>query len=307
MLGDRDYMREGNYRAPFSLTAKLTIIMVVSFALQSINQVYLHQVRFGEGSASWIALTREGLRHGWVWQLVTYQFLHGGLMHLLFNALTFWWVGHYCEQVMGRSRMLTALLGAGVIGGLLQGGLMLLFRDTFGGSVVGASAGVSGLFAIFCLLNRHQEIRFNFILPIPAMVLLYISIGISLFFTLVPTKGEAGVAHAAHLGGLLAGIAWVKLGWHQDYIRLPWESWMDAWRERRSRRPARLPRPTPVMAAAISRSAAAAKEARATGPTEFISKEVDPILDKIAAHGIHSLTDDEKRTLERARTRIEKR
>jgi membrane associated rhomboid family serine protease len=300
-------MRDGNYRAPMSLTAKLTIVMVVLFALQSINQVYFKQPRLLEGPDSWLALTRHGLTHGWVWQLITYQFLHGGFMHLLFNALTFWWVGHFCEQVLGRSRMLIALLGAGVVGGLLQGALMLLFREPFAGSVVGASAGVSGLFAIFCLLNRHQEIRFNFILPVPAMVLLYAYVGISLFFTLVPTKGEAGVAHAAHLGGLLAGIAWVKLGWHQDYIRLPWESWMEAWRERRSRRAVRLPRPTPAMASAISRSAAAAKEARTTGPTEFISKEVDPILDKIAAHGIHSLTDDEKRTLERARTRIEKR
>ena len=134
----------------------------------------------------------------------------------------------------------------------------------------------------------------------------------SLFFTLVPSPSE-GVAHAAHLGGLLAGVAWVKLGWHHDYNRLPWERWLDAWQVRRSRRPVRLPRPSAVMASAISKRVAARKETRAsgssavTGPTEFISKEVDPILDKIGAHGIHSLTDEEKQVLENARKRIKKR
>lgn len=296
MLGDRDYMRAGDYRAPMTLTAKLTIAMVAIFALQQIDAVYLHT-----SVARWLALTREGLLSGWVWQLITFQFLHGGLWHLIFNLVVFWWLGRFCEQLMGKARFLVALLGCGAVGGLLQGVLMIAAPVHFGFATVGASAGVSGLLAIFALLARDQVLRLYFIFPIRAIVLLYALIGISLFFTLVPSPA-GGVAHAAHLGGLLAGVAWIKLGWHHDYIRLPWENWWDAWRARRARQSVRLPRPGPARV-----SVTRPRTAASTGPTEFISREVDPILDKIAAHGIHSLTDEERKILENARSRMEKR
>jgi hypothetical protein len=107
---------------------------------------------------------------------------------------------------------------------------------------------------------------------------------------------------------MLAGMAWVKLGWHRDYIRLPWEKWLDAWRERRARRPIRMPRGLSSVAAAAAAARSKKQNAeKPSGPTEFISKEVDPILDKIAAKGIHSLTDEEKKILASARSRMERR
>jgi membrane associated rhomboid family serine protease len=312
MLEDRDYMRSGDYRSPMTLTAKLTIAMVVIFAFQCVDSLYL-----GGHANRWLALTVEGLKSYWWWQLVTFQFLHGGIFHLICNLIGFWFLGRFCEQVLGKQRMVVALIGCGIIGGILQGVLMVLFPRHFGASTVGASAGVSGLLAIFALLARDQETRFWFVIPMKATVLLYIFGGISLFFTLVPAEQGGNAAHAAHLGGILAGMAWIKLGWQHDYNRLPWERWWDAWRARRSQRPVRLPRTTSAMASAISKSAAARKvstkeatvraAATAAGPTEFISKEVDPILDKIAAHGLHSLTAEEKKILENARARIEKR
>jgi membrane associated rhomboid family serine protease len=279
------------------------ITLIVVFALQCINDVYLRSLLHEK-----LALTDACFRRGWLWQLITFQFLHGGLFHLIFNLIVFWWAGPFCENVLGKSRFLVAYFGSGVAGGILQGLLMVAFPDHFGSYTVGASAGVSGLLAIFCLLIKDQQIRFNFILPMRAIVLLYISLGIALFFTLVPSGRGGYTAHAAHLGGLLAGMAWIKLGWHRDYIRLPWESWLEAWRERRARRPIRMPRGlsnvTAAAAAARSRKQAAEKS---SGPTEFISKEVDPILDKIAAKGIHSLTDEEKKILASARSRMERR
>lgn len=311
MIGDRDYMKAGDYRPPLTLTAILTIVMVVVFAVLSIDRTYLHPFPQRWPAQEWLALTRDGLRKGWVWQLITFQFLHGGIWHLLINLMLFWWLGRFCENLMGRSRFIIALLGCGVAGGLFQAALMIAFstptHSPFGNATVGASAGISGLLAIFALLSRDQELHLYMVIPIRAIVLLYAMIAMSLFFTLVP-PGD-GVAHAAHLGGLLAGVAWIKLGWHHDYIHPPWERWLAAWRERRSRRPVRLPRSGPVVASVVGRSAAARKETgaaavRPLGPTEFISREVDPILDKIAAHGIHSLTDEEKRVLENARSRI---
>jgi hypothetical protein len=196
-------------------------------------------------------------------------------------------VGKYAEQVMGTKKMLVALFGCGIVGGILQGTLMLLFPLHFGTEVVGASAGVSGLLAIFALLEKDTQIRLYCVLPIRAIALLWLLGGISLFFTLVPTPREGGMAHAAHLGGILAGILWVKLGWHQSHIQLPWENWFH---RDRSAGPGQRP-----------------NQPENSSAEDFLKKEVDPILEKISAHGLQSLTPRERQILEKARSKIDKR
>jgi len=276
------------------MTATLMIVLVAIFALQCIDMVYLRSPVQG-----WLALSSEGLRHGYVWQLITFQFLHGGLWHLGCNLLGFWFFGRFVENVLGPRRYLFAYLGCGVMGGLLQSVLMLLFPQHYGGYLLGASAGTSGLFAIFARLESQGIVRVNFILPIRAHTLLMASLFIALFFTLVPVQG--GVAHAAHLGGLLAGVGFVHLKWHQDFRPLPWVEWRQ---NRRTRiRIARPPReaqgPTP--------SRVTVESAPKTGAKDFMASEVDPILDKISAHGIHSLTAEERAILDRAQKRMAKR
>ena len=224
MLENRDYMRNepssgSPLRFQWSASVILMIVLVVTFALQAINEVY------GQPEIeNWLALTPAALARGYVWQLLTFQFLHAGLWHLLGNLMGLWFFGRLVESILGTKRFLVAYFACGVVGGLLQAGLMVLFSAHFGASVVGASAGVMGIFAIFARLQSDSEIRLNFILPIRADVLLWITIGISLFFTLVPSSRGGGTAHAAHLGGILAGLAWVKLGWHHDFMDLPWEN-----------------------------------------------------------------------------------
>lgn len=297
-LADRHYMREGRRYGPLSTTVILMIVLVVVFALQCINDVYTQT--FVE---RWLALTPQCFTRGYVWQLLTFQFLHGGLWHIICNLLGLWFLARFVETVLGSRRFLIAYLGCGVMGGILQGILMVLFPLHFGSAVYGASAGVSGMFAIFVRLSPGSEIRWNFIIPIRAEVLLWMTAGISLFFTLVPSARGGGVAHAAHLGGLLAGVAWVRLGWHRDFQPLPWDG---AWRrlQQMFRRPPAGPRFTrrPAM-----RSAASTGVPREELDTDFISKDVDPILDKISAHGIQSLSERERKILEAARARMAKR
>ena len=224
-LADRHYMREDRRFGPLSATVIFMIVMVVVFALQCINDVYFHT-----RAERWLALTPECFRQGWLWQLITFQFLHAGFLHIAFNLITFWWIGRFVESVLGKKRFVVAMLGCGAAGGILQGFLMVLLPSRFGGEVVGASAGVSGLFAIFALLEKDSQVRLYFVLPVRAITLLWAFGIISLFFTVVPASGTMGIAHAAHLGGLLAGVAWVNLGWHHDYVQLPWEGWSDRWR-----------------------------------------------------------------------------
>lgn len=308
MLGNRDYMRNepapGNpFRFQWSASAVLIIVLVITFALQCINDVYGKR-----GILDSLALTPAALVRGHVWQLLTFQFLHGSLWHLLGNLMGLWFFGRSVENIVGANRFLVAYFGCGIVGGLLQCALMALFWPAFGAYVFGASAGVMGVFAIFARLESDSEIRLYFILPIRASVLLWFTAAISLFFTLVPSSRDGAAAHAAHLGGILAGLAWVKLGWHRDFVVLPWENLLGRlrfWRPlQASQRKQEL-----VRAAARGRPwrTAGAKVEPELPPEEFISREVDPILDKISAQGMQSLTERERKTLADAQKKMAKR
>jgi membrane associated rhomboid family serine protease len=300
-LADRQYMRKGSHGVPWSVTTILMVVLTLVFALQCVNDVY-----FQSFVERWLALTPECFTRGYVWQLLTFQFLHQNLFHIGGNLICLYFFGRFVESVLGRQRFLVAYFGSGVIGGILQTTLMLLFPLHFGMFTYGASAGVSGIFAIFVLLLPQSEIRWNFILPIPAMTLLWVSIGISLFFTIVPSPRGGGVAYAAHLGGILAGIAWVKLGWHRDFVQLPWEGWFSGRRLFRERqRKSELVRTPSFKIPGLSRSKT--EESTELPQEEFISREVDPILDKISQHGIQSLTERERKILEAARNKMAKR
>jgi membrane associated rhomboid family serine protease len=302
MLEDRDYMRDAPPRFEWSATKTLTVVLVIVYALQCINDVYLHTpVEY------WLALTPMCFFRGWVWQLITFQFLHFNLWHIAGNLIVFLWAGHFVENVLGKKRFLIALFGCGAVGGLVQGLLMILFPFQFGGLVVGASAGVAGLFAIFALLEKNSEVRLYFLLPVRALALLWVFGLVSLFFTLVPTPREMGIAHAAHLGGILAGIAWVKLGWHRDFVPLPWEGrFSRLW----GRPSLRIYRPQAGIVAPAAKTAFGRSTARPPdedlSTDEFVKSEVDPILDKISRQGIQSLTARERAILEKARAKMAK-
>ncbi|MFO1476992.1 MAG: rhomboid family intramembrane serine protease [Verrucomicrobiota bacterium] len=283
----------------WTATAALMAVLVAVFAFQQIDAVYFHTYILDR-----FALTPAALESGYVWQFFTFQFLHASLMHLLGNLLALWFFGNFVEQVMGPKRFLLAYFGSGAAGGLLQCVLMVLFPRHFGMLVVGASAGAMGIFAIFARLQSNATILMSFVLPIRADVLLWITAAVSLFFTLVPSGG-GGMAHAAHLGGLATGLLWVRMGWQNDDVPLPWENWMRGWRRARSGAAARRRRPESGDSAGWP--GVPEDELAETGREEFISREVDPILDKISKHGIQSLTERERNILERARNRMAKR
>lgn len=302
MLADRHYMREESGRPPMQVSVVLMIALIATFALQCINDVYARTI-----IEYWLALTPAALTRGYVWQFGTFQFLHGDILHLLCNLLGLWFLGRFVENMIGKRRFLLAYFGSGVIGGLLQCVLMVVFPMHFAPFVYGASAGVMGIFAVFATLESGMEVRWNFLIPIRAGVLLWITAGISLFFTIVPSTRGGGVAHAAHLGGLLAGVLFVKMGWHKDFVPLPGAEFLSRF-NRQSPRAGR----SRVLARTASGKGAFWKRDQAgtvedLPSAEFISREVDPILDKISAHGIQSLTDQEKRILEAARARMAKR
>ena len=279
----------------FSLTVWLMISLVVAFILQQIdiNDYQSAHLRY-------LVLNVEDLRRGWIWELLTFQFLHAGLAHLAFNMFSLWCFGRMVEERLGNARFLQLYFLSGVAGGLLQCIMAWIFPAQFGGGVVGASAGIVGLIAAFALLEPGATIMMSFVLPIPAKHLLYIEFAISLIFTILPSKSH--VAHAAHLGGILFAVAYLK--WGLDATRN-----LSEWNplQRKMRREKMIKAATVRPAVTGLRRRPRVEDAQELPSAEFISQEVDPILDKISAHGIQSLTERERQILQAARAKMSKR
>ena len=302
-LADRYYMRESYGRFRWTATVTLIAVLVVTFLLQ---KTVLSQFTYPE----YLALSLEGIKRGFIWQLLTFQFLHSGWMHLLLNCWTLYFFGREVESALGKSRFLTLYFSSGVIGGLFQVLVSAIFPNHFYGWTVGASAGIFGIVAAFATLFPEQMLTMMlfFIIPVNlrAKMLLVASLVMAVLGLLFPVTFGGNIAHAAHLGGILAGIAWIKLGWHHDYVQLPWEGWFSGRKSFRPKsRKSELIRATSIR---IPGSRHANSESSADLPEEeFISREVDPILDKISQHGIQSLTERERKILESARNKMAKR
>ena len=302
MLSDRDYMREEEGGQGLSWTVMLIIALGIVFALEAIAEAYI-----GVSLQQYGALSSRVWQSGWVWQLVTFQFLHGSFTHLFFNGLGVWMFGRPIEAAFGGRRMLGLWLVGGLVGGLLQLAVSAAFPDGFSQRVVGASAGLMTFLAIFCRLEPDARILLALIVPVPARFLFYFSVGVALFFTVVPSHD--GVAHAAHLGGLLFGWFWVQAGYHRgeglgDRLSEAWQRWRQ---QRRSRGTSasraasgRILKPTFGSKPAVARP-------EKLSDAEFMAREVDPILEKIARDGIGSLTAAERQTLEDARKKVARR
>ena len=131
---------------------------------------------------------------------------------------------------------------------------------------------------------------------VPALYLWLVDL--PLFFTLVPS--DPGIAHAAHLGGMAVfGVAYVRVGFEPRREILVGVGT----RLRRKLRREQMIRAATISPAKLRRRPKLL-ETQDLPSEEFISKEVDPILDKISAHGIQSLTDRERQVLQAARAKM---
>jgi len=211
-----------------------------------------------------LGLGVEGIMRGWIWQLLTYAFLHGNLLHLLLNMLGLFFLGPELERHLGARTFLVMFLFCTILGGL--GWLVLTWP--YEGICVGASGGIFGLIGAFAGLFPHRQLTLLvfFVLPVtmPAWLLAVLFGLFQLAYLLNP--GGSSIAYAAHLAGGVAGyvFAWVMM--------------------RRSR-----PGSRPV----ILRRAA-------MDPPPPSSEEINAILDKISREGLHRLTPRERAVLQRA-------
>lgn len=185
-----------------SITRTLLIINIVAFLLQLLagNQLVYPFMLWPLGGAE------AGGMSFLPWQLVTYGFLHADLFHLLFNMLVLYMFGAPLEHTWGQRRFLTYFMVCVVGAGLCQ--LVVVSWSLAQGGMpyptLGASGGVFGVLLAFGMLFPNHRVML-LIPPIPMKArTLVIALGvIELFFGITGTR--SGVAHFAHLGGMLFG------------------------------------------------------------------------------------------------------
>lgn len=285
-LSDRHYLRQ-DFNTP-RMTKALIWILIGAFVLQSLFLYYGDRDAIGQ-----LGLTLDGLSRGKIWQLFTFQFLHScpWPFHVLFNCLGLWFFGRPVEETIGSKRFLRLYFLSALAGGILQALLTLLLPRHADIPVVGASAGVCGMIAIFCMLYPMQELTtwiYFFPIQIRARYLLIFLAALSVFGALVPFDG---IAHAAHLGGIIVGVVYVR-----------WGGVISTWSERIL--PGKLEYGLKLRTQSASSDRFSFRKPNKSPRETFISKEVDPILDKISAHGFESLTEEERKVLDAARKKL---
>lgn len=149
---------------------------------------------------------------GWIWQLVTYMFLHAGALHLLFNMLGIWMFGVELERRWGTQFFIRYYAVSGIGGGLTFLLISLLpfaaVAPTYVTPAVGASGALFGLLLAFALYYPERPILL-LLVWVPAKIFVMIYGGLALLNTFQPSRG---VADAAHLGGMIFGYLYLKGG-----------------------------------------------------------------------------------------------
>jgi membrane associated rhomboid family serine protease len=141
------------------------------------------------------------------WQLLSYAFLHGGLVHLAFNMFALYMFGGAIEQVFGSRRYLAFYLVSVVSAALTQLVVAGMSGEIY--PTVGASGGVFGLLLAYAIYFPNNRVMLLFPpIPLPARVFVLIYAALELFLGVTGT--QEGVAHFAHLGGMVGGYLMLR-------------------------------------------------------------------------------------------------
>ncbi len=223
-----------------------------------------------------------------VWRLIGFQFLHANLSHLFMNMIGLFFFGPIVESRLGRRKYLAFYLMCGIAGALMYlilnglgqiDGLRLpgvLINDRFT-PLIGASAGVFGVLMASAYLAPRSTVLLFFVIPAPLKAVVYAFVGLAAFNLL--TSGANAGGDAAHLGGAIAGAFFVR---KPELLR----EFLDFSGAEASKRRAER-----------ERKARSKPDRPRGGPSD---EDVDRILAKVANQGLASLTDKERKTLQKA-------
>jgi membrane associated rhomboid family serine protease len=312
-LHDRDYMTKGpgGHRwSDIMWPDAPTLLVIVNVAVFLLQQFGYASDKVLDTEAQriviqpWGALSIDALLQGRVWTVFTHLFVHGSILHLLGNCLLIFFAGKAVQSLIGSRHFLHIYFLSGLVGAateLLAGWLM--HRDI---GIIGASgAGFGTLMALAVMLPQEMiTAMIYFVIPVRmrlwtlAMSLVAIS---AVLAVLQATRvWDLHIANFDHLGGALAGWWFVRLLGYGG----PPVTYENIWQERQRREERR------AYAGVRKRQRTMDHDEPEEMPPltkkQLIEQEIDPTLDKIAAHGIESLSEEERRLLARASDQVKK-
>ena len=201
------------------------------------------------------------------WAMFTYMFLHGGMMHILFNMMALYFFGPRVESRLGSPRFLTLYIISGLSGALLS--LAIPQHAT----IVGASGAIFGVSLAFAMFWPTTQILIYGIIPIQARMLVILYTIYSVFAGV--TGLESGTAHFAHLGGYAGAFLYLR------YIGAKTDRTLKKFRAK-------------AAGSVADDKLGNWKKVDARSVHELNRDEVNRILDKISAQGLTSLTPQER-------------
>ncbi|HEX9750362.1 MAG TPA: rhomboid family intramembrane serine protease [candidate division Zixibacteria bacterium] len=239
--------------------------------------VFLLQLFAHDDIVRYFGLSPVLVAGGAVWQPVTYMFLHGGFMHLLFNMFALWMFGRDLELDWGAGAFVRYYFVTGIGAGLVT--VAMLWGSPI--PTIGASGAVFAILLAFGMTYPNRLIYIWFLFPIKAK---YFVMMFGALEFLASMKGSAdGIGHFTHLGGLAVGFLYLRLERRGVRLRFPRPfAWLGRWRAKRKAHELR----------------------RRWDEQRELMESVDRVLDRINEVGYDHLTDEERRTLERASSRL---
>ncbi len=294
----RDYYKPSGFGG-FSffppVIKNLLIINGIVFLIEMLGQ----QISIGYGATFYDLIVKYfaliPLGYGFYpWQLITYQFMHAGLMHIFFNMFALWMFGMEVENLWGSKKFLIFYLMCGIVAGIFQLVFPPLFNEPLG-YTIGASGAIFGVLIAFGMLFPNRYIFIWFLIPLKAkyFVALYVLIE---FFSL-PQGGD--IAHLAHLGGALAGFIYLIIEKKRgtSYGNYFTSSYPD------SDNKGSIIDSFKNAASVFKKKNNNVEDARFyeindnQNKEEYSQEEIDRILDKISKSGYQNLSDKEKKIL----------
>ena len=220
-----------------------------------------------------LSLSLHDLTSFQVWRLVTYGFCHGSFEHLFWNMFFLWMFGRMVEPIYGAREFLAFYLMGIFISGVCHIGFQAMEQSPAG--VIGASGGVQAVVFLTAMNFPRMVVYVMFVLPLE---LRWLAVLYAIGDMMGLAQGGSPVAHAAHLGGAVFGIAYQHYGWRVL-------SWLPSGKKLRS----------PTRRQPQVRVYSPPEEDR-----QQLDVEVDRILQKISEQGESSLTARERETLKQA-------
>ena len=259
---------------PWARRQRLVLVTLIACNIGAfVGQLVLDGYRPG-AVRDLLGLSEMGVQNAYAWQFLTAMFMHDGPWHLLGNTLALYLLGRDVESIIGQ-RNFFFLYAAGAFAGEL-GHLFLMPASTV---LMGASGGVLAVLMAYATILPEMELTGTRLLAVPirikAKYLAYGAIAVGVVLLFADRTGT--VNHSAYLGGCAAGWLYAHL--------------------------LGFGRPSFVQRALHQRKANAERHLHMNAE-QFIAEEVDPLLDKIAREGLHSLTRRERRILARGSEKL---